>query len=162
MPHTARKYRRRTNLPGPAHSSKRVEITDSSGWTHITSRNLAISSKRGGKKGFSQGDDNDNDDDELQLLPAEAPPRLTLAELKRQYEAHSQQWKSSQTWKRLQRALQSQVGAVARTLQNVVCIGLGSPSGFVRGGWVDRRSVALYQLAALVSVLDMLGLCSCP
>ncbi|KAL1970994.1 hypothetical protein VTN77DRAFT_2828 [Rasamsonia byssochlamydoides] len=154
MPHTARKYRN-----GPAHN-KRVEITDESGWTHVTSTSLATSSRRG-RKGFNAirrdgGGDGDGDD-ELRLRPAEAPPRLSLAELKRQYEAHSNQWKSSLTWERLQRALQSQVRAVAKSLENVICIGLGSPSGFVRGGWVDRRSVALYQLAALVSVLDLLA-----
>lgn len=37
---------------------------------------------------------------------------------------------------------------------NIVCIGLGSPSGLLRGGWVDRRVVSLYQLAALVSVVE--------
>ncbi|KAL4935918.1 hypothetical protein BDV06DRAFT_205964 [Aspergillus oleicola] len=37
---------------------------------------------------------------------------------------------------------------------SIVCIGLGSPSGFLRGGWVDRRAVSMYQLAALVSVLE--------
>lgn len=159
MPHTARKYRRRNPLTSPAAAAhgKRVEITDASGWTHVTSSSLAVSSS---KRGFRQGLEDDGDE-QLCLLPAEPPPRLTLAELKRQYETHSQQWKSSSTWERLQRALQSQAGAVARTLQNVVCIGLGSPSGFVRGGWVDRRSVALYQLAALVSVLEMLGLFPC-
>lgn len=42
-------------------------------------------------------------------------------------------------------------------LENIVCIGLGSPSGFLRGGWVDRRSVSLYQLAALVCVMELIS-----
>ncbi|KAL4952245.1 hypothetical protein BDW69DRAFT_195805 [Aspergillus filifer] len=37
---------------------------------------------------------------------------------------------------------------------SIVCVGLGSPSGFLRGGWVDRRQVSMYQLAALVSVTE--------
>ncbi|KAL4925774.1 SRR1 family protein [Aspergillus undulatus] len=37
---------------------------------------------------------------------------------------------------------------------SIVCIGLGSPSGFLRGGWVDRRAVSMYQLAALVSLME--------
>ncbi|PYI26696.1 hypothetical protein BP00DRAFT_430080 [Aspergillus indologenus CBS 114.80] len=39
-------------------------------------------------------------------------------------------------------------------ITNIICIGLGSPSGFLRGGWVDRRSVSLYQLNALMSVVE--------
>lgn len=38
-------------------------------------------------------------------------------------------------------------------IDSIICIGLGSPSGFLRGGWVDRRLVSLYQLAALVDVV---------
>lgn len=45
----------------------------------------------------------------------------------------------------------------ATALENIVCIGLGSPSGFLRGGWVDRRSVSLYQLAALVCVMELIS-----
>ncbi|RAK75059.1 SRR1 family protein [Aspergillus fijiensis CBS 313.89] len=41
-------------------------------------------------------------------------------------------------------------------ITNIICIGLGSPSGFLRGGWVDRRSVSLYQLNALMSVVECL------
>ncbi|KAL4799645.1 hypothetical protein BDV19DRAFT_233679 [Aspergillus venezuelensis] len=40
---------------------------------------------------------------------------------------------------------------------SIVCVGLGSPSGFLRGGWVDRRQVSMYQLAALVSVMEWIG-----
>jgi hypothetical protein len=34
-------------------------------------------------------------------------------------------------------------------------MGLGSPSGLLRGGLVDRRSISLFQLAALVSILEV-------
>lgn len=44
----------------------------------------------------------------------------------------------------------------------IVCIGLGSPSGFLRGGWVDRRAVSMYQLAALASILEWIGSFLCP
>ncbi|KAL4961810.1 SRR1 family protein [Aspergillus stella-maris] len=40
---------------------------------------------------------------------------------------------------------------------SIVCVGLGSPSGFLRGGWVDRRQVSMYQLAVLVSVMEWVG-----
>lgn len=38
------------------------------------------------------------------------------------------------------------------SVERIVCVGLGSPSGFLRDGWVDRRSVSMYQLAALESI----------
>ena len=43
-------------------------------------------------------------------------------------------------------------------IQSIISIGLGSPSGFLRGGWVDRRQVSMDQLAALVSIRELLGL----
>jgi hypothetical protein len=49
----------------------------------------------------------------------------------------------------------------ADAVDAVVCIGLGSPSGFLRDGWVDRRAVSLYQLAALASIKDRVD-CSFP
>jgi SRR1 len=103
------------------------------------------------------------------LYPAEAPARLTLDELKKEYERHRQRWKSSSTWKILERSLVPQshdnrqvLGCSCRAINldrvdNVICIGLGSLSGFGRGGWVDRRSVSLYQLAALDCILEILG-----
>ncbi|EPS34818.1 hypothetical protein PDE_09782 [Penicillium oxalicum 114-2] len=41
-------------------------------------------------------------------------------------------------------------------IDTIVCVGLGSPSGFLRGGWVDRRSVSMYQLAALDSLASQI------
>jgi hypothetical protein len=162
MPHTARKYNNK-NI-----NNKRVEITDDSGWTHVTS---TLTQRGGGgrRRKVSNAtrqrpDENDHnhENENEPLQPASAPPRLTLPELQKQFHSHSEQWKNSQTWEYLQKALlQSQSSsartAIEKTVTNVVCIGLGSPSGFVRGGWVDRRSVALYQLGALVSVLEVLG-----
>lgn len=40
-------------------------------------------------------------------------------------------------------------------IENIICIGLGSPSGFLRGGWVDRRQVSLVQVAALVRIKEL-------
>ena len=53
----------------------------------------------------------------------------------------------------VERALSSAPVKVDR----IVCIGLGSPSGFLKGGWVDRRNVSMYQLAGLVSVVDLMS-----
>lgn len=103
------------------------------------------------------------------LGPAEAPGRLTLEELQAQYRGYRERWVSSETWKRLEGQLGARITerasmTVAKaedgagTAQNagpvdaIVCVGLGSPSGFLRGGWVDRRSVSMYQLAALETI----------
>lgn len=89
------------------------------------------------------------------LAPSEPPPKLTLAELRKQFNTHLEMWESSQTWHHLKNALQKDVLSQSDfIIENIVCIGLGSPSGFVQGGWVDRRSVAMYQLAALTTMID--------
>ncbi|KAL1999112.1 hypothetical protein VTN02DRAFT_5020 [Thermoascus thermophilus] len=136
MPHTAR--RKKTQ----AHP-KRLAVADEDGWTHVTTAAQVA------RKAFSELDG--------ELLPAEAPARLTIDELKKQYHVHKQRWENSSSWDALKRALPPRNPAAAhRGIDNVVCIGLGSPSGLLRGGWVDRRSVSLYQLAALASILEYL------
>lgn len=91
----------------------------------------------------------------LQLAPSEPPRRLNLAELRKQFNAHLETWESSQTWQHLKNSLSTDALSSQSQLaiETIVCIGLGSPSGFVQGGWVDRRSVAMYQLAALTSII---------
>lgn len=137
MPHTSR--RKKTH----AHP-KRLEVAGEDGWTHVTT------AARVPRKAFNELDG--------EPLPAEAPARLTIDELKKQYQTHKERWENSSSWDVLKRALQNQLARCVKEIDNVVCIGLGSPSGFLRGGWVDRRSVSLYQLAALASILEYLGL----
>ncbi|OKL60971.1 hypothetical protein UA08_03827 [Talaromyces atroroseus] len=180
MPQTSRNRRKK-----PPHS-RRVEITDEDGWTHVANTHKLPSSRaHAQKKAISMVTDGaaDEDPDEvlrlgdagekpLLLPPAEAPSRLTIADLRKQFDAHLATWESSLAWQHLRSALHNDVLANRELvddgddnneaknsqidIDNVVCIGLGSPSGFVQGGWVDRRSVALYQLAALVSIINCL------
>lgn len=114
------------------------------------------------------------------LTPAEAPGRLTLSELQAQFRTHRERWEGSESWTKLTgvleerlRRTQEQASSDAAAdadaspaparypVDAIVCIGLGSPSGFLRDGWVDRRSVSLYQLAALASIKDQVA-CSFP
>jgi hypothetical protein len=90
------------------------------------------------------------------LAPSEPPPKLSLTELRKQFNTHLETWESSQTWQQLRNALSKDILSSQSqfAIENIVCIGLGSPSGFVQGGWVDRRSVAMYQLAALTTMID--------
>lgn len=168
MPHSTR-----TKRPSLL-TQKRLQVTDDDGWTHVTTGGNARRTVRGtkGSKKTSSSDragaiatTEDVESDPV-LSPAEAPGRLTLEELQAQYAAHRDTWTGSETWTKLEKVLDeraqlaqdesSGLGAVDR----IVCIGLGSPSGFLRDGWVDRRSVSMYQLAALESIKERLG-CEC-
>ncbi|KAK2867783.1 hypothetical protein FQN49_003474 [Arthroderma sp. PD_2] len=133
---------------------KRINIQDDDGWTHVTSR-------KGNIRRESQSGPNSTPNPLLdELVPAEIPDGLTLKKLVEQYESHKQRWQESQTWKALKSTIKENDYFGARsenaTVKNCVCIALGSPSGFLRGGLVDRRSVSLYQLAAFTSTLDLI------
>ncbi|KAF9891166.1 hypothetical protein FE257_004730 [Aspergillus nanangensis] len=131
MPHTHRKK----SLP--AH--KRLQVTDSSGWTHVTS---------GGKSAHRVLRQNQTSP---HLVPAEPPSQLTLSDLQTQFQTYKHRWDESPLAQTVQTTL------CAYHCDQIVCIGLGSPSGFLRGGWVDRRNVSMYQLAALVGVMDAMA-----
>ncbi|KAJ5647437.1 hypothetical protein N7490_003809 [Penicillium lividum] len=169
MPHSTRPKR-----PNPS-TQKRLQVTDDNGWTHVTTGNNARRTMRGTKSSKNapsseQGTTEAQDRDlEPVLSPAEAPGRLTLEELQRQYVAHREQWTGSSTWIKLEKILDEKIQELlARTeldsesksvdvdvdVDRIVCIGLGSPSGFLRDGWVDRRSVSMYQLAALERIKE--------
>jgi hypothetical protein len=158
MPHTSR--RKRTSIP----AQKRLQVTDDDGWTHVTSGSNVRRAMRTAQQVPS--DDKDTQAQEPILGPAEAPARLTFEELQTQYAAHRERWVESETWKTLtrhlsermaERGIVSQEGPVRGPVDAIVCIGLGSPSGFLRGGWVDRRSVSMFQLAALDCIAKQLS-----
>ncbi|KAN0071634.1 hypothetical protein V8E54_010230 [Elaphomyces granulatus] len=135
MPHTPR----RRKLP----LRKRIEVADEDGWTHITTSGVSA------HRAIQARD--------YKLLPAEPPLGLTIGELKKQYETHRQRWRSSSAGDALDSVLRSRAASSVGGIDRIICIGLGSLSGFVGGGWVDRRSVSLYQLAALESVIEFLA-----
>lgn len=170
MPHTSRKKR------PAAPTQKRLQVTDDDGWTHVTSStnvrrvlrgthprpNEQVSPSKTDAQAQAQGQAQDPTEAEPVLSPAEAPARLTLEELQAQYRSHREKWVDSETWTRLERQLGERIAELGDSsiprsapggpIDAIVCIGLGSPSGFLRGGWVDRRSVSMYQLAALESI----------
>ncbi|KAE8377233.1 hypothetical protein BDV26DRAFT_219269 [Aspergillus bertholletiae] len=143
MPHSNRKTRSHNH-------HKRLEVTDSSGWTHVTAGGK---SARRVLRATQQRHDNPELGDQSQILvPAEAPAKLNLEDLQAQFQGYRQRWEASESWRVVEKALSSATVKVDR----IVCIGLGSPSGFLKGGWVDRRSVSMYQLAGLVSVMGVM------
>ncbi|KAJ5665509.1 uncharacterized protein N7477_007957 [Penicillium maclennaniae] len=156
MPHTSRQKR------PSATAHKRLQVTSSDGWTHVTSSNNVRRVMR-----TSRVPSEARAKEEPTLGPAEAPARLTFDDLQTQYMAHRERWLESETWKTLSKLLVSQIRererktftdeAVQGSVDAIVCIGLGSPSGFLRDGWVDRRTVSMYQLAALDSIATQLS-----
>ncbi|KAJ6034945.1 hypothetical protein N7499_002161 [Penicillium canescens] len=163
MPSTSR----RTKRP-----QKRTQVTDDNGWTHVTSGGNVRRVMRS-RPDSTNGAFTDPSFEPV-LAPAEAPSRLTITELQTQYREHSEKWEGSETWVKLAGVLEKKLrekgseqassspGSTSSRsepaygpVDAIVCIGLGSPSGFLRDGWTDRRSVSMYQLAALVSIKDM-------
>ncbi|OQD65741.1 hypothetical protein PENPOL_c005G08697 [Penicillium polonicum] len=175
MPHTSHTSRRKRP------TQKRTEVTDDDGWTHVASggnvrrvmrtRPRATTAIKESESGISS-----NLSEEPTLTPAEAPGRLTLSDLQTQFQTHRERWEASESWTKLTGILEEQLKRAQEQASSssdaggptpsppsphpvdaIVCIGLGSPSGFLRDGWVDRRSVSLYQLAALASIKDQVA-----
>ncbi|CAI7656547.1 unnamed protein product [Penicillium manginii] len=157
MPHSNRKKR------NPVSAQKRLEVTGDDGWTHVTSgSNVRRVVRTTTTKARSDLETNQVDETGLVLSPAEAPARLTFEELEAQYRSYKERWVQSETWKKLriqldQRICDQETETLSRDLDvdGIVCIGLGSPSGFLRDGWVDRRAVSMFQLAALEAIKDV-------
>ncbi|XRM38353.1 hypothetical protein ABZX51_001776 [Aspergillus tubingensis] len=181
MPHTSRKKHPHPN--NTLQAQKRLQITDATtGWTHVTTsgkaRRCARTTKDQQSQSQFQSPTKDSETTEL-FHPAEAPPTTTLDSLKTQFTQIQRTWKDSSTCDVVGRTLHNillaqlqsresntdtqqshtateknkNTGIEKTGIDSIVCIGLGSPSGFLRGGWVDRRLVSLYQLAALVDVV---------
>jgi hypothetical protein len=160
MPHTGRPRKPNPKLQ----QQKRLQVTDADGWTHVTTnKNVRRALRPNHSAGATPS-----------LTPAEPPSQLTLTDLQTQFNGYRERWEGSETWRVMADTLrrrfegdsdssisdpepESESHAPPTPLENIVCIGLGSPSGFLRGGWVDRRSVSLYQLAALVGVMELIS-----
>lgn len=172
------------NTSSSTNNNKRLQVTDSSGWTHVTTTSRArriLSSTSTTTKNTT----NKDTDTKETLQPAEPPQDLTLETLEAQFRKHYERWQAAESWGVVREAVMPlspptptptdkknthtipQDPGTTRTepngqVQSIISIGLGSPSGFLRGGWVDRRQVSMDQLAALVSIKELLGLSSPP
>jgi hypothetical protein len=155
MPHTRRPRKNDSKLQ----QQKRLQVTDTDGWTHVTTNKNV-------RRALRPNQSANGESSTPSLIPAEAPSQLTLDDLQTQFNGYRERWEGSETWRVMADTLRRRFegtssiadpDARATPLENIVCIGLGSPSGFLRGGWVDRRSVSLYQLAALVCVTESIS-----
>ena len=129
--------------------SKRIQVVDDQGWTHVTTSTTAFSKKSGPRRYVPIPAVDDR------LVPAEIPDGFTLEKLRDRYEWHKNRWLTSEAWEAVRGVLE---GEMAKSnvveFDNCVCIGLGSLSGLLRGGLVDRRTVSLFQVAALAEILE--------
>ena len=138
----------RSSRPAKFQHSKRAQVLDDEGWTHVTT----TTSRRPAPRSH-----NPIKAVEDQLTPAEFPDDLAFERLKDRYEWHKGRWQESMIWNAVKRTLNAELSRwPPGSIDNCVCVGLGSPSGLLRGGLVDRRSVSLFQLAALVSILEFI------
>ena len=131
----------------------RLTVTDPSGWTHVTTTTRARRLYQTPSPSHPE------------LHPAEAPKDLTLAGLQTLFARHHERWLASRSWAHVRDVLASSRANndndndnnAGPVVAHLVAISLGSFSGFLRGGWVDRRTVSMDQLAALVSIRDLLS-----
>lgn len=163
MPHTTRPKKKQK----PS-QNRRTTITDDSGWSHVTTTTRARRTYR------NTGQEKTTETEKEELKPAEAPSNLTLDGLQQQFNRHYERWTTSESWGVVRQNLLSLAHAstdistsadanvdaptdisTEGIIENIICIGLGSPSGFLRGGWVDRRQVSLVQVAALVRIKEL-------
>ena len=134
MPHASRKQKL-----GP---KKRLQITDDSGWTHVT-KGTGKQKHQHKSAAWSIGDQ--------EFRPTIIPRGLTLQEVFNSFERYTIIWKESSSLKNLKGLLENHVLVSNIKITNCVCLGLGSFTGG------DRTEISFFQLAALVSTLEILG-----
>lgn len=133
MPHTSAKKRQ-----GPR---RRMQITDDSGWTHIS---------KGTIKQKHQLHSTTWPDRNEKLLPTAIPQGLTLRSVSSSFDRYTKLWKDSPCLKNLKTIIQDNILASDIEITNCVCLGLGS----FAGGTFPETS--FFELAALDTVLELL------
>jgi hypothetical protein len=142
MPHTNRKSNLQKAWPKPnlVHT-KRQQIEDSEGWTHIVDAPSRSTPKKG-KDWLHAGDFEKN---------GASYVNRTLEEVRKDFEHYTQQWENNEAYG----SLKKQLGEIERKrrVDNVVVLGLGSLQSARREG----RRASYTQLAALRTILEILG-----
>jgi hypothetical protein len=153
MPHTNRKKKSAGSAPKQNEErkpvivhTKRKEVEDGDGWTHIvdTPRTRSSTLKSKSKSPLLHGGDFE--------INGVSYINRTLEELKADYEYWKKGWEESDACKELTEKINTGKEG-KRVVENVVCLGLGSLQSSRREG---RRSSAT-QLAALQTIKNALG-----
>ena len=144
MPHSNRKKK-------GSQRPKRAEVTDDDGWTHVTStrpiRPFANLELEVGHNWSDRGA-------WTKIYVEEAPPSVTVETLTEQYKRAKEKFLQSSSWKKLQQDLRKNALHDELAVETCVCFGLGSPSA--PRYQMDRRDVAVYQLACFLAIVDTL------
>ncbi|KAI9045322.1 SRR1 family protein [Aspergillus affinis] len=114
MPHTSRKK-------PPHHQHKRLQVTDTSGWTHVST-----SGKTARQVLRTTTHQQDDPTQPGSFVPAEAPSKLTAEDLRRQFEGYRQRWESSDACKVSEWVSERRVGGSEKCVDVSAC-------------WVDER-----------------------
>lgn len=130
------------NLSSKKGQQKRLQVTDTAGWTHIVKGSQA---QKNQKHLISTH----------QLRPTQVSKGLTVQKACEILERYRKAWGESKLHEQVKDTLERQVllaGMVSIT--RCVCLGLGSMTG------TSSEEPSWYQLAFLLSVLEILGLCT--
>ena len=137
MPYTARKKRK-------PKFEKRLELTDSEGWTHVT---------RGSKRELP-----DVEERRFKELTAshqaEHASDLTLEALQKLHGQVENAWRASDCCRELMAAITEKILTSDIVIDRAICTGLGSVSN--SGPFVSRAK-SMWQLVAFESVIELLS-----
>jgi SRR1 len=170
MPHTSHKTKKKQRQHEQSASrNKRGEVESHDGWTQIARSHKAISAvsltqQDAGHITMIPPDDPNYDQDQdegstqmtLVCRPAELPDGASMEKALGHYQRCNASWKQSRSCAELQKTLDSRIRKQDLEITNCICFGLSSPTGLISAGSSDRRDVAMYQLAAFRSVIDIL------
>lgn len=118
---------------------KRLQVTDTAGWTHIVRGNQAQKNQK-----------NFNPVDKLQ--PTQVAQGVTIQNAREKLDRYCKAWGESQHLEQVKDILERQVLVAGMvSINKCVCIGLGSMTG------TSSDESSWYQLAILMSVLEILG-----
>ena len=142
MPHTTRKsVKTRQN---------RRHVEDGNGWTYVVRGPVQKSCN-----GEIVGPDNTGGHS-LREPPIGTKNRLALDKAQKLYAGITRKWKETACWQELERTFQQQVlGLESLQITTCICLGLGS---LTSEKLYARPQTSMYQLAALESMLELLGI----
>lgn len=119
--------------------SKRVQVTDTSGWTHIIK-----GSKAQNKQLYLQL--------MAHLIPQAVDPTLNMDKVLNLLKRYTREWEESDCREKILTIVEEKVLSSGNVnITNCVCLGLGSLTG------LNNCNASWYELATLISILEILG-----
>src|SRR2546423_202553 len=122
-----------------ASRGKQQQVVGDDGWTRVTSKKYIA-----------------HPCPSSDIQQHEAPDGLTQSEVLAKWTDIQKRWKTSESWKSMESTLKTRVIGPDTRIDACVLFGSGTFTG-LRQGWINRSRVAMYQLAAFKSVVDLVG-----